>query len=155
MWISHTEYHPQVHLHIIIDHNPGIDITTAQPHASIPQIGTEAAGLDHNHTTKDTTAQVTINPLEHILGHITETTGDITGVVHADSIQTLTHTMLGMTPHTENPPLIEAHQPIHEITADHTLSQPIGQLRKPPIKVHPIPKDPMEMHTIRGIQELL
>ena len=86
MWIVHTEYHPQVHLHIIIDHNPGIEITTAQPHATIPQIGTEAADLDHNHTTKDTTTTVAINPSEHILDHTTETTGDISGVVHTNSI---------------------------------------------------------------------
>ena len=58
-----------------------------------------------------------------------------------------------MTPHTKGPPLIEAYQPIHEITVDHTLGQPIGQLRKPPIKIYPLPEGPMEIHTIRGIQE--
>ena len=51
-----------------------------------PKIGTEAVDLNHNHTTDDTTAKVNINPLEHILGHNTETTGDIAGVVHANSI---------------------------------------------------------------------
>ena len=131
MWIVHTEYHPQVHLHIIIDYNPGIDITTAQPHATIPQIGTEEVDLDYNHTTKDTTAKVTINPSEHVLGHTTETTGDITGVVHADSLQTLHHTAHTVTSHIKDTPLTEAHQPIHEIAADHTLGQPIEQLRKP------------------------
>ena len=81
-----------------MDHNPGIDITTAQPHATISQIGTEAADLDHNHTTEDTTAIVIINPSEHILGHPTETTGDIVGVVHANSIQTLLHITLTTAP---------------------------------------------------------
>ena len=152
LWIVHTEYHPQVHLHVITDHNPGIDIITAQPHTTISQIGTEAVDLNHNHATNDTTAKVTITPSEHALGHTTETTGDLT-VVHADSIQTLIHTALAMTPHIKDPPLIEAHQPIHEIAADHTLSQPIGQLRKPHIKIHPIPEGPTEIHTIREIQE--
>ena len=55
-------------------------------------------------------------------------------------------------PH-QNPPLIEALQPIPEITADHTLSQPIGQLRIPYIRIHPIPEDSTEIHTIRGVQE--
>ena len=109
MWIVLTEYHPQVHLHIIIYHNPSIDITTAQPHTTIPQIGTEAVDLNPNCTTKDTTAKVPINPLEHILGHTTETTGDITGVVHTENIQTFIHTALAMSPHIEDPPLIEAH----------------------------------------------
>ena len=126
---------------------------TAQPHTTVLQIGTEAADLDHNHTTEDTTAKVTINPSEHVLGYTRETTGDISGVVHADSIQTLIHTALNMTPCTKAPPLIEVHQAIHDITADHTLSLPIGQLRKPHIRIHPIPEDPMEIHTIRGIQE--
>ena len=140
-------------MHIIIYHNPGIDITAAQPHATVPWIGTEAADLDNNHTTNDTTAKVTINPSEHILGHTTETTGDIRGVVHTDRIQTLVHTTLAATLHIKDPPLIEAHQPIHKIIVDHTLGQPIGQLRKPHIKIHPIPEDPVEKHTIRGIQE--
>ena len=60
-----------------------------------------------------------------------------------------------MTPHTKDPALIEAHQPIHEIAADHAhaLGQPIGQLRKPHIRIHPIPEDSMEIHTIKGVQE--
>ena len=149
MWIVHTEYHPQVHLHIIIDQNPGIDITTALPHATILQIGTEEVDLDQNHTIEGTAATVTITHSEHVLGHTTETTGKLTEVVHADSIPTLLHTALTMTPHIEYPLLIEAPQPIHEIAADHALSQPIGQLRKPHIRIHPIP----EIHTIRGIQE--
>ena len=57
-----------------------------------------------------------------------------------------------MKPHKKDPPLIETHQPIHVITADHTLSQPIGQQRKPHIRIHPIPEDPTEIHKIRGIQ---
>ena len=98
LWIVHTEYHPQVHLHIIIDHNPSIDITTAQPHAPIPLIGTEAVDVNPNPTTKDITAKITINPSEHILGRTTGTTGDITGVVQTNSIQTLLHTAFTVTP---------------------------------------------------------
>ena len=153
MWIVHTEYHPQVHLHNIIDHNPGIDITTAQPHTTVSQIGTEAVDLNHNHTTNVTLARVTINPPQHVLGHNTETMGGIAGVVHTDSIQTPIHTTLAVTPCTKDPPLIETLQPIHEITADHALSQPIGQLRKLHIRIHPIPEDPTEIHTIRETQE--
>ena len=130
-----------------------IDITMAQSHTTITQIGTEAADLDHNHTTEDTMAKVTRNPSEHVLGHTTETTGDIAGVIHANSIQTLINTALVATPHIEDPPLIKAHQSIHKIVVDHTLSQPTGQLRKPHIKIHPILEDPTEIHTIRGIQE--
>ena len=138
-----------------MDHNLSIDITTAEPHVTIPQIGTEAVDLDHNPTTKDTTANMTINPSEHFLGHTTETTGDLTGVVHADCIQTLLHTTLTVTPHIKDPPLIEAHQTIHKITADRARGQPIGQLRKPHIRIYPIPEDPTKMHTIRENQELL
>ena len=151
LWIVLTEYHPQVHLHIIIDHNPGIDTTTAQPHATVPQTGTEAVDLNPNPTTNDIAAKVAINPSEHILGHTTDNRRPCR-VVHTDHIQTLLHTVLTITPCTKDPPLIEAYQPIHEITADHTLGMPIGQLRKPHIRIHPIPEGPMEVHTIRGIQ---
>ena len=149
MWIVHTEYHPQVHLHIIIDHNPGIDITTAPHHSTILQIGTEEVDLDHNHTIEGTTAKVAITPAEHILGHTTETTRELTEVVHPNSIPVLLHAILTMTPNIKDPPFIEAHQTIHEIAADHALDQPIGQLRKPHTRIHPIP----EIHTMKGIQE--
>ena len=149
----HTEYQPQVHLHIVIDHNPSIDITTAQPHTTILQIGTEDVNLDHNHTIEGTTATPSISSSELILGHTRETTGDLTEVVHANSIPTLLHTPPTTTPHIKDPPLIEAHQTIHGITADHALGQPVGQLRKPYIRIHPIPGDPTEIHTIRRVQE--
>ena len=58
-----------------------------------------------------------------------------------------------MTPCMKDLPLIEAHWPIHEITVDHALSQPIVQLRKPHVKIHLIPEDITKIHTIRGIQE--
>ena len=127
-------------------------MTTAQPHATILQIGKEEVDLDHSHAIEGTVATAAITPSELILGHTTETTGDLTEVVHTDSIPTLLHNTLAATPHIEDPPLIEAHQPIGGITADHTLSQPIGQLRKPHIRIHPIPKDPMEIHTIRRVR---
>ena len=73
-----------------------------------------------------------------------KTTRDPTEVVHTDSIPILLHTTLAATPCIKDPPLIEAYQPIHEITANHALSQPIGQLRKPHIRICPIPEDPME-----------
>ena len=63
------------------------------------QAGTEAVDLNPNPTTKDITAKVTINPSEHILSHTTETAGDITGVVHANSLQTLLHISHHDTPH--------------------------------------------------------
>ena len=148
MWIVHTEYHPQVHLHISIEHNPGIDISTAQSHATVLQIGIEEVDLDHNHTLEGTTTKVAITPSEHVLGHTTETTGDLKKVVHDDSILTLLHTTLAMIPHIEDPPFIEDHQLIHEIAADQALGQPIDQLRKPHIRIHPIPEHPMEIHTI-------
>ena len=144
---------PSGSLYTIIDHNPSMDITTAQLHTTIPQIGIEAIDLNPNDTTEDITAKVTISPSEHVIGHTTETMEDMTGVVHVDSTHTLLHTTLTETPHIEDPPLIEAYQPIHEITAIHTLGQPIGQLRKPHIRIHPIPEDPTDIHTIRGIQE--
>ena len=49
-------------------------MTTAQPHTTILQIGTEEVNLDHNHTIEGTTAKVTVTPSKHILGHTTETT---------------------------------------------------------------------------------
>ena len=116
-------------------------------------MGTNVVDLDHTHTIEGTAAKVTINPTEHILGHTTERTGDITGAVHTNSIQTHIHTTLTVTSDSEDPPLIEAHQPIHEIAVDHALSQPIGQLRKPHARIHPIPEDPKDRHTIKAIQE--
>ena len=99
----HTENHPQVHLHVIIDHNPGIDITMGQPHA------TKEVDLDHNHTIESTTAKDAITPVEHILAHTTETIGDLTEVAHTNSIPTVLHTTITVTPHIEDPPLIEDH----------------------------------------------
>ena len=136
-----------------MDHNPGIDITTAQPHANILQIGTEEVDIGHNHTIEGTTATVTITPSGHVLGHTTETIGDLTEVVHADSIETLLQTALTTTPCIQDLPLIEAHQPIHGIAANHALNQRIGQLRKPHIRIHSIPEGPMGIHIIRRNQE--
>ena len=82
--------------------------------------GTNAVGLDHNHIIKGTTAKVTITPTEAILGHTIRTADDITGVIHNAYTQTLIYTILAVTLH------IEGH--LHEITADHTLNQPTGQL---------------------------
>ena len=141
----HIGYHLLVCLHIIADHNPGTDITTDQAHATIPQIGTDAVDPDPNHIIKGTGAKVTITPKEYTLGHIIERARYVIGVFHAESIPTLIHTTLATTPHIKDPPLIKAHQPIHEITADQTLNQSTGQLRKPHIRVHPIPEDPMEI----------
>ena len=65
----------------------------------------------------------------------------------------LYNTALTMTPHIKGPPLVEAHQPIHEIAADHALDQPTGQLRK---TLHQNPshsRKPHRMHTIREIKE--
>ena len=91
--------------------------------------GTDETDLDHNHIIKDTTAKVTITPTEAVLGHTIGTTGDITGVVHANHTQTLIHTILTMTPHIEGHLHTGAHQLIHTIAVDHALHQHTGQIK--------------------------
>ena len=115
--------------------------------------GTNPVDIDYNHITEDTTAKVTITPTEAILGHTIGTTGDIRGVVCTDHAQTLIHTILAMIPHIKGHLLTGAHQLTHEITADHTLGQHTGQLRKPHIRNHHIPEDPKVTHTLKEIQE--
>ena len=115
--------------------------------------GTNAVDPDHNHIIKDITAKVTITPTEAALGHTTGTTGDITGVVHANHTQTLIHTILTATPHIKDHLHIGAHQLTHKIAADHTLDQHTAQLGKPCIRVHHIPEDPKVTHTLKEIQE--
>ena len=58
-----------------------------------------------------------------------------------------------MTLHIEGHLLTEAHWLTHVITADHTLDQPTGQLRKPHIRIHHIPEDSMVICTLKEIQE--
>ena len=155
MWVAHTEYHPQVLLHVVIDYNPSIDTTTAQLHATVLQIGTEEVDLDHNHTIEGTTATFTITPSEHTLGH---TTGNKRKPhrhsSHEQHSDTSTYHSQCDTLH-QSSSSQRSHQPIHDITADHitSLGQPTGQLRKPHIRIHPIPEDPMEIHKIRRTLE--
>ena len=115
--------------------------------------GTDTVDPDHNLIIEDTTAKVAITPTEAILGHIIGTTGDITGVVHADHTQTLIHTILTTTPHIKGHLHTGAHQLTHEITADHTLHQHTGQLRKPCIRIHHILEDPKVIHTLKEIKK--
>ena len=62
--------------------------------------GTDAVALDHNPILADTTAKVTMTLTEAIPGHITRTTGDITGVLHDTHTQsTYAHHSCQDTPH--------------------------------------------------------
>ena len=81
------------------------------------------------------------------------TADNITGVLHNTHIQTLISTFLTAILHIEGHLLTEAYQLTPKIAADHTLDQPTGQLRKPPIRIHHIPEDPMVICTPKGIQE--
>ena len=76
------------------------------------------------------------------------------GVIHDAHTQTLISTILAMTLHIEGHLHTGVHQLTQEITADHALSQPTGQLRKPCIRIHHIPEDPKVIHTLDKIQEL-
>ena len=99
LWIVHTEYHPQVHLHIIIYHNPSIHTTTAQPCATILQTGTEAVDLNPNPTTEDITAKVAINSSEHVLGHTRDNRRPHRSSSHQQHSNTSTHCSHHDTPH--------------------------------------------------------
>ena len=80
-----------------------------QPHTTITKTGTDAVGLDHNPILADTTAKIDMTLTEAIPGHITGTTGDITGVLHNGHTQTLIHIILTMTLHTKDHLHIGAH----------------------------------------------
>ena len=114
---------------------------------------TDALGLCHNPILTDTTATVAMIPTEDAPGHIIGTADNITGVLHDAHTQMLISTVLAVTLHIEGHLLIEAHWLTHEITADHALDQPTGQLRKPHIRIHHIPEDPTVIHTLKEIQE--
>ena len=68
-------------------------------------------------------------PTEAIPGHTIGTTDDITGVIHDVHTQVLIHIILTMTLHTTDHLHTGAHHLTHEITADHALDQPTGQLK--------------------------
>ena len=57
-----------------------------------------------------------------------------------------------MTLHIEGHLHIGAHQLTYEIAADHALDQSTGHLRKNCIRIHQIPEDPKEIHTLEEIQ---
>ena len=92
-------------------------------------------------------------PTEDDPGHIIGIADNITGVLHNAHTQMLISTILAMTLHIEGHPLIEAHQLTHENTADHALNQPTGQLRKPCIRIHHVPEDPMVICALKEIEE--
>ena len=114
-------------------------------HPTIMKTGTNVVDADHNHIIKDTTAKVTINPTEVILGNNIGTADNITGVIHNALIQTLTSTILTMILYIEGHLYTEAHQLTHKITADQSLNQPTGQLSKPHIRIHHIPENLKEI----------
>ena len=115
--------------------------------------GTNAVDPDHIHIMEDTTSKVTITPTEAVLGHTIGTADDITRGIHDAHTQTIIYTVLAMKLHIEGHLHTGAHQLTHEITADHALDQPTGQLRKPHIRIHHIPEDPKVIHTLKEIQE--
>ena len=116
------------------------------------ETGTIAADPGHNHIIKDTAAKVTITPTEAILGHSTGTADDIRRVLHDTHSQMLISTIPAMILHIEGHLHTEAHQHTHDITAAHTLNQPIGQLRRHHIRIHDIPADLKVKHALK-IQE--
>ena len=117
------------------------------------ETGTNAADRDHNHIIKDTTAKVTIIPTKAVLGHTIGTADIITGIIHDTHTQMLISTILAMILHIEGHLQTEAHQLTHKITADHTLNQPTGQLRRHHTSLHHIPEDPKVIHMLEEIQE--
>ena len=108
--------------------------------------GTDAVDPDQDHIIKDTAEKA-------MLGHTIWTADDITGVIHDAHTQRLIFTVLTVTLHIEGHLLTGAHQLSHEIKADHTLSQPTGQLRKLCIRIHHIPEDSKVINTLDKIQE--
>ena len=112
--------------------------------------GTDVIGLDHNLIITDTAAKVAMTLTEAIPSQITGTTENITGVIHDTHTQVLMHIILTMTVHTTNHLHTGAHQLTQEITADHALSQPTGQLRKPHTNLHQGPEEHKVRHTKRN-----
>ena len=94
-----------------------------------------------------------MTPTEAILGPIIGTTNNHTGVIHDTHTQVLIHIILTVTLHTADHLHTGAHQLTQEITADYTLSQPKGQLRKPHTNRHQSPEDHKVRHKQKGIQE--
>ena len=82
---------------------------------------TDAVGLDHNPILTDTAAKVTMTPTEAIPSYVIGTTKDFTGVVHADHIQVLIHTILTTTLYNEDNLHAGAYQPTQETAVDHAL----------------------------------
>ena len=115
--------------------------------------GTDAVGPDQNHIIEDNMTKVTVTPTEAVPGHTTETTADITEVIQNAHTQALIHIIPTMTLHTADHLHTGAHQLPQEITADHTLNQPAGQLRKPHNNLHQNPEDHKVKHIQKGIQE--
>ena len=114
---------------------------------------TDAIGLGHNHILADTaaTATATMIPSEDAPAHIVGTAENITGVLH--NAQMHISTILTMTVYIESHLLTEAPWLTCMITADHALNQPTGWLRKPCIRIHHIPGNPMVIHALKEIQE--
>ena len=112
---------------------------------------TYMVGLGHNPILTDTTATAAMIPTKDTPGHKIGTTENITGVLH--DTQKLISTIFTMTCHIEGHLLTGAHWLTDEITADHALNQPTGQLRKPHIRIHHIPEDPTVIHALKEIPE--
>ena len=144
-------YHLQVHLHITTDDNLDIDTPIDPCHTTIMKTCTSTLHPDHSHIIKDTAAKVTITPTDAILGHSIGTPDNITGVLHDP--QMLISTILTTTLHIECHLHTGTHQLPHVIVANHSLSQPTGQLQKPDIRIHHIPEDPKVINTLEEIQE--
>ena len=85
-----------------------------------------------NFNLADITAKVIMTPTVAIPGQTTEITDDITGVVHDDHIDPLTHIFFAMTLYITNHLPTEALQLTTEFTAYHALNQHVN----PPGKAH-------------------
>ena len=114
---------------------------------------TDAVGPDHNLILADTIAEADITPIETIPGHATGPVDVITEVLPSTHTPMPIHIALARTPHIEDHPHTVALQLTLETTEDHACNQHMNQLRKSHIRIYPIPEDPMEIYTIREIQE--
>ena len=98
--------------------------------------GKDAVGLDHSPIPADTTAEVTMTPIEAIPGHTTGIIDDITGELHNAHTQVLIQIILTVTLHITDHLHKEALQLTLEITVDHAFNQPTNPPRKPCTNLH-------------------
>ena len=133
----HNGYHPQAHLHIIVDRIPTADITPDSLLDTVTRTDIDTADQGHSPVPADIEVTVIMTPTEAIPDHIIETVDATIGVLH-DTISPV-FIIFAMTHHIKDHPDIEVLQLIQKIAAALSHVLHINQVRKLHINLHPIP----------------